>query len=160
MYLIKRSLLIRCFLLPLELVHSVHWWNECKSSKKEEMVMFIIYIWQSQSTRFRSMNVGKEEGGHFSGFSGLPFCGKKLLLADLGAEGASSIRREGGQATYATGKTGMIRNHFYWKFLKKDRCEKFSQRIMIVERWRRSSDVCCQEDRDDQHPFLSSTIHG
>ena len=63
--------------------------------------MFIIYIWQSQSTRFRSMNVGKEEGGHFSGFSGLPFCGKKLLLADLGAEGASSIRREGGQATYA-----------------------------------------------------------
>ena len=81
--------------------------------KKEEMVMFIIYIWQSQSTRFRSMNVGKEEGGHFSGFSGLPFCGKKLLLADLGAEGASSIRREGGQATYATGKTGMIRSHFY-----------------------------------------------
>ena len=81
--------------------------------KKEEMVMFIIYIWQSQSTRFRSMNVGKEEGGHFSGFSGLPFCGKKLLLADLGAEGASSIRREGGQATYAAGKTGMIRNHFY-----------------------------------------------
>ena len=77
------------------------------------MVMFIIYIWQSQSTRFRSMNVGKEEGGHFSGFSGLPFCGKKLLLADLGAEGASSIRREGGQATYAAGKTGMIRNHFY-----------------------------------------------
>ena len=69
--------------------------------KKEEMVMFIIYIWQSQSTRFRSMNVGKEEGGHFSGFSGLPFCGKKLLLADLGAEGASSIRREGGQTTYA-----------------------------------------------------------
>ena len=43
----------------------------------------------------------EEEGGHFSGFSGLSGPGKKLLLADLAALGASSIRREGGQATYA-----------------------------------------------------------
>ena len=43
----------------------------------------------------------KEAGGHFSGFSGLSVCGKKLLLADLATLGASSIRREGGQATYA-----------------------------------------------------------
>ena len=53
--------------------------------------------WRSQSTRFRSMNVG----GDFSGFSGLSDCGKKPLLADLVALGASSIRREGRQATYA-----------------------------------------------------------
>ena len=47
------------------------------------------------------MNVGKEESGHFSGFSGLSGCEKKLFLADLGPLGASSIRREGGQTTYA-----------------------------------------------------------
>ena len=43
----------------------------------------------------------EEEGGHFSGFSGLSGFGKKLPLADLAASRASSIRREGGQATYA-----------------------------------------------------------
>ena len=64
---------------------------------------------RSQSTRFRSMNVVKEEGGHFSGFSGLSVCGKKLVLADLATLGASSIRREGGQATYAADE--MITDH-------------------------------------------------
>ena len=85
----------------------------------------------------------EEEGGHFSGFSGLSGPGKKLLLADLAALGASSIRREGGQATYAA---QMIRKKketnqnkpnkkTKWRKTEQSIRREGSQRRMLVMRW-------------------------